>query len=210
MATKALAHKDAVMPPVSVSGDEGDEPLPGEQREEGVWYREPGTYAQSLAFIWEAWERIAAEYEANPGGFYESYHYLNEHPAFWHFTRGGGGGLPPDHVARLSHSDGLRACMDFDVVKADPETGGISEDASRNTAARVWFEFGKHDWPPEDHTWHDWRLDDGAATYEGAVILAARKVWENYGNDRRIVDSPDWNGGDWEPEAYHEIPPDRI
>jgi hypothetical protein len=197
-----LMHKHAVMPPLSVTGDDGDEDWEGGRFQEipgrdefSSYHRQPGDYAKYATTFWEEWERIAGEYEANPDGFYESYHYLNGHPAFWHF-RDYAGDLPADHIDLLEHSDGLRACIDISVVKANPETACIDDDEALNTATRVWFEFGKHGWPPEHDQWHDWTLDDGAETYEGAIVLAARKVWENYGNDRRIVDSPEWGSGD--------------
>jgi len=95
-------------------------------------------------------------------------------------------------VTRLEHGDGLRACADILVVRVCPATERIEDDEQQNTATRVWFEIGKHSWPPDDGTWHDWLLDGGAETYEGAIIKAARAVWEAYGNDRRIADSEEY------------------
>lgn len=170
----SLPHKDIAFPDLAVTDDDGGK--------------------AHVVHVRERWEETVAEYEANPDGFFESYHYLDGHPAFWRFLEGVSD-LPATHVVRLTDEDGLRACVDIQVVKVNPETGGIDDKEELNTATRVWFELGKHGWPPERHQWHDWTLDDGAETYEAAIVLAARKVWENYGNDRRIVDSPEWGNG---------------
>ena len=37
--------------------------------------------------------------------------------------------------------------------------------------------------------WHDPALDGGAVTYKQAIIGCARRVWQEYGNDRRVCDA---------------------
>ena len=66
------------------------------------------------------------------------------------------------------------SCLDVEVVKVDPSTGAIENDADRNTETRVWFETG-----PSGH--HDLSLNCGGKAYEEATIKLANRVMEKYG-----------------------------
>lgn len=53
--------------------------------------------------------------------FYTAYHFLLRHTIF---------------------EGDYHSCLDVEVVKVDPSTGAIENDADRNTETRVWFETG--------------------------------------------------------------------
>lgn len=65
------------------------------------------------------------------------------------------------------------SCLDVEVVKVDPSTGAIENDADRNTETRVWFETG-----PSGY--QDLSLNCGGKTYEEATIKLANRVMESY------------------------------
>jgi hypothetical protein len=76
------------------------------------------------------------------------------------------------------------------VVKVNPKTNSVVKDESKNTATRIWLEWGpiSLDEYYEEH-WgispvHDTRLDCGGKTFEEAVITLANLVIEYYGDYR--------------------------
>lgn len=178
------------------------------------------TYAEIWEIYCNEWADTVRRYETEPGDFFNAWHYLNGHPAFWYFRHGPADSDPLPlsqrlHVKNLVHdygiqhyitknpgfprSSGINRCISISVVKLNPENKHIEEEEHLNTKTEVWIELGKYSWPvefdPKDHntydnTWHDYRLDCGGPTMETAIIRAAHNVWEVYGNDRRICDGP--------------------
>lgn len=85
--------------------------------------------------------------------FYTAYHFLLRHAIF---------------------EGDYHGCLNVEVVKVDPSTKAIENDADRNTETRVWFETG-----PSGH--HDLSLNCGGKAYEEATIKLANRVMEKYG-----------------------------
>ena len=171
-----LPHKDIMLPEVDLSFD--DDP--------------PGHYAEywRLCFA-EAWAENVARYEENPDDAYAAWWYIDGHPAFWQFSQPRPDEYPPNHISRLEGEGAL--------TRGWPEIIPF-----RDEEGTVWgYEFGMRTLFREDlgggiaifDTCHDWELDGSARTYEGAIIEIAKKIWENYGNDRRVVDSEEWRKG---------------
>ena len=112
--------------------------------------------------------------------FHEAWRFLANHPMH-HDDKGF------DHFSQ---------CLDVMVVKVDPKTETCytgETQLHRNTATRVWLEFGP--WYKESELTendkanglgecasHDPRLDCGAPTYEEAIIRLANKTLAIYGN----------------------------
>lgn len=67
----------------------------------------------------------------------------------------------------------------------DPVTLTIEDDTSRNTKLQFWVECGGTCMPDEDNThantFHDWNLDCGGDTWEGAVEALYALVKKHYG-----------------------------
>lgn len=77
--------------------------------------------------------------------------------------------------------------LDIAVVKVDPATERIEDDATRNTSVRVWLEAGplnkdkSLDIGPMHIEWcHDPRLDCGGNSFEEATIRLAANVRKYY------------------------------
>lgn len=162
-------------------------------------------YASIQADRVKDWEQTVREYEAKPNEFYNAWHYLDAHPAFWRF-RGDDGMTPPEERItewNLCAEYGVHEAIHFMVTKVNPDTGR-REDNLPNTLTEVWAELGKTNWPgppepgdyickgeiyPRDHSYHDPTLDCDGPTMEAAVIAAAVAVHTHYGNDRRNCDA---------------------
>lgn len=119
--------------------------------------------------------------------FYEAWHWLHEHPAF--FAKGRLGPKYPH--SRFSE------CLNIYVVRVDPTTQCIEDDKSRNTKTEVWLKCGaiqdptpdsiKHNFATEEdlnygHPTHDFDLDCGGDTFEEAILKLANLVVEHYGD----------------------------
>jgi hypothetical protein len=136
----------------------------------------------------EEWRRRVLAFEANPD-FYNAWHYLHHHPLFWTF-----GGLAEDgpyiHERYLHAEHGFPECLSICPVKVNPATGEISPDPSLNTRLEIWYELSFTTWGARysDPRVHVYEADGGAATYEEAVIKAAKWVHKRYGNDRQEFD----------------------
>jgi hypothetical protein len=141
-----------------------------------------------------AWFETVHAFEANPGDFYNAWHYLNNHPVFWTFGEPRDGTVPEVHERNLQHEYGMLFGNGIEVTvhRVDPKTRSVSDDPARNTRTEVWYELSLTHWPTHEHyphRIHDYEGDGGAKTYEKAIVKAARKVHELYGNDRRILDA---------------------
>lgn len=155
-------------------------------------------HADCQGYRIEGWEKTVRDFEGNPGDFYNAWHYLDNHPAFWRF-RGVDKHEPPAdliHERRLMHDRRVTDSVDIDVVKVNPDSQRHEDDDIFNTATQVWIEMGKWSWPEEvtddPNTWerhyHDPDLDCGGDTLEEAIITAAIYLHTVYGNDRQICD----------------------
>ena len=199
-----LNHKDIEFPEVDLSGDEGSPEYEGEEfvaipdTNHARWIRPPQVSENYWKVVQDDWREIVTEYETSPDDFVTSWHYLNDHPIYWTFDQTyDNPEWPPNHMHRLRHLEGIAQCVDLMVAHVHPDTLLVDKDPAKNIATRVWYETGHRDLLPAEyeyghigqHQWHDWKLDGGAATVEAAIIELARKIWEKYGNDRRVADA---------------------
>jgi len=186
-----LPHKEIVLPEVDLSHDEGD----------GI-HLKPGHFAEYWRLCFkEAWTETVARYEASPGDVHAAYWYVDGHPAFWQFSQPANEEYPVNHISRLEAEGALvHLLRDGALRQGWPEIIPF-----RDEKGIAWgYEFGYRDLLPNDpsypgpefDTYHDYEFDGSASTYEEAVIEIAKKIWANYGNDRRVVDSKEWRKGD--------------
>lgn len=135
------------------------------------------------------WTLAVVAYEVSPRDFYAAYHFLELHPANQRRVFNGRS-IPPESYFEENHR--------IMVVKVDPKTGRIEtkkngkgkhpEDAKRNTATRVWIEWGP--WcDAEDIPSHDPRADTGGKTYEKAIVNLAHNVYALYGAAAKVADT---------------------
>lgn len=121
----------------------------------------------------------AHAYQANPESFYEAYRFLNLHPAFW-------------------------TCQDAEVhpyfwntdcgVRTFSQYVTLDEEGEGPPTHRVMLEAGVHYGPAYRETYHDWRLDTEADTFEEAYVELARLVNTVYdwaGEDRPAEEIPE-------------------
>jgi hypothetical protein len=160
--SQPLPHKEIEFPDVDASG-QGDNQVIHWQ-----WIR-------------NQWQQNAIRYESDPGSFCNSWHYLNCHPAFWRFMcPERNQRFSSNHVTYLQYDYGFGSgAIEVDVQGDDD----VVLEAGQNSLQRN--EHGIHE------QCHDYDLDTSASSYEEAVIILAWKVWERYGNDRRILEFPD-------------------
>lgn len=209
-----LPHKDYELPLVSLTHDEADPEWDGSvtgvsstpirDDGEGVyypWHRPPGVHSNYWSVVTDEWRKTVKAYEADPADFCNSYYYLDNHPAFWKFLAHPNDreGREPNHIMFLEHEYGVTRSLYLYPVRCNPQTHRVEEDSSLNTKTEIWYEIGPMDLLPDEHGycnhWHDYLLDGGADTYEQAIVEIARKVWEHYGNDRKIIETPEWKNG---------------
>lgn len=118
-----------------------------------------------VAPLHREWADIAEAYERAPGSLRHAWLYLGHHPAFWTISERVGG----FHVAT-----GAGWYQSIEL--------GVDEDNS------VWIEIQPALWPddpvPEEGEHH---LEVKAASYELAVLAAARLVHQHYRNDREFL-----------------------
>lgn len=138
------------------------------------------------------WQKVVADYVAQPTDFVNAWHYLDQHPAFWQFHPTD---LPVEqrfHERYLADTGGVKRCVDIMPVKVNPLTHRIDDDDNLNTQNEVWIEFGKYPLPSggddDDVSFHDYELDCGGPTMETAIIRAAHLVAVVYGHDRMVCD----------------------
>lgn len=196
-----MKHKDYVLPEADLSHDEGDPRWHAEGqttpifREDGTvlgyhWNGlEPGHYHEYWRLcVEEQWAQQVAAFEEDPDDVHAAYWYVDGHPAFWSFGRQRNNDYPVNHVSRLEH-EGALMYRSWPMIAPHRDEEGLI----------WWYEFGKQDLFPNEHgfhaSWHDSDLDGHAASYEAAVIEIAMKIWQHYGNDRKIVDGKKWEKG---------------
>jgi hypothetical protein len=164
--------------------------VPGDKRSSRLYY-------DLRLYLETGWHETVRAYEANPGSFYNAWHYLNEHPVYWKLERYGAGqadldALPLRHLKWLLHDYGFGSGgISMAVARVAPD-GRTSGDPALNTRTEVWLETGEFAWSAvsEHHVepgthYHNYKLDCGGGTYEEAVVKMARNVHRFYGNDRR-------------------------
>lgn len=190
-----LPHKPYVLPEVDLSGDEGDprwHESGGQQTsavmKDGkiVHYRwnglPPGHHKEYWRLcIVDHWASLVAKFESDPYDVHAAYWYIDNHPVFWQFgEKWGENDLPDNHISFLDHEGAM--------TRGWPEVTPHIDDNGLFWA----YEFGARMLYPDENGWrgsfHDWKLDGTAATYEIAVIDIAGKIHEHYGNSREVVD----------------------
>lgn len=213
------ARKDIIFPAVDTSHDEGD---PRWHEAGGssftpvyddsgyirhyLWNGlEPGNHARFWKeVIRDSWIETARKFEDDPEDIYRAWCYVDSHPAFWRFREpyAHQRDYPRNHVTFLQWEGTLRAGWpSIEPHKVNPDTGHAEYLSTLNTQLEWWYEFGPYMLHPGEHgelvPFHDTSLDGSAPTYEQAIVDIAGKMWEHYGNDRRIVDSESWqNSGE--------------
>lgn len=220
-----LPHKDYVLPEILLDPDEGSESWRKAQAASPPPDDEKGTFTPVYSpdgevhfYTWnglhpgfwhdywrdciaDPWAEIVAGYEAVPEDVRDAWLYVDCHPVFWRFWKDRDY-YPPLHIGNLKYEHSLaEGWPDITPHKVCPETNAIEDDDSLNTRLQWWYEFGPWSLYPGEHdrgpyATHDYHLDGGADTYDQAVLDIARKIHQNYGNDRQIVDSEKWRKGD--------------
>lgn len=193
-----LPHKPYLLPAVDLSHDDGDDRWheAGENAtavmKDGViiHYRwnglAPGHYAEYWRLcVVEHWAELVTRFESDPYDVYAAFWYIDNHPVFWSFRdKRESDDRPADHVSFLEHEGTM--------VRGWPEiTPHMDEDGL------FWaYEFGPRTLHADQDGYrgpvHDWKQDGNAVTYELAVIAIAGKIHQHYGNDRQVVDAPEW------------------
>lgn len=217
-------HKDYLLPEILLDPDEGSESWheaqaasPPPDDEEGTFTPIYSPDGEVRRYAWnglhpgfwhgywqtnilEAWKEIVLTYEAHPDDVRDAWLYLDCHPVFWRFEEKRRPGYPPLHIGNLKYEHNmLEGWPEITPHRVCPATNAIEDDESLNTRLQWWYEFGPWSLYPDGHgvhATHDYQLDGGSDTYEQAVLDVARKVWDNYGNDRQVVDSEEWRKGD--------------
>lgn len=156
-------------------------------------------YADLERYWARDWARAVAAYEKDPRDFYNAYYFLALHPANQRRAFNGRN-TPPEGSFDTNHS--------VMVVKVDPRTerietkrnpnwkkngkGKTPVDKKRNTATRVWIEWGP--WcEAENMPSHDPRVDTGGKTYEEAIVNLAHNVYVLYGSAASVSDTAKLN-----------------
>jgi len=103
--------------------------------------------------------------------FYEAWHWLHEHPAF--FAKGRLG--PKYPYSRFSE------CLNIYVVRVDPTTRCIEDDKSRNTKTEVWLKCGAIQDPTTDSIKHNFATEEDL-NYGHPTLKLANLVVEHYGD----------------------------
>lgn len=201
-------HKRWILPEVDLSHDGGDPdwhvfggtttPLFTEDWKIKCWRwngLQPGHYAEYWRLcIVDDWRLTVRAYERDPQNVHHAWQYVDRHPVFWQFDGNLHEGYPENHVTNLTYERQWgRGWPEITPHMVCPATDQIEDNRRLNTAVRWWYELGPRNLHRDEHGWlgcsHDTALDGGAATYELAVCEVALKIWENYGNDRRVVDA---------------------
>ena len=78
-----------------------------------------------------------------------------------------------------------------EVVKVNPVTNEIDDDATKNTKVQVWLECGTY--VETNGLIHDIDLDCGGDTFEEAIIELAKLVKKYYSDDGSKIDNKNNN-----------------
>lgn len=201
-----VEHKDIVLPDIDLSHDDGDESWHAAGGEDTTpivnadgdiklysWNGlGPGHYESYWQLcVVEEWDRLVENYEANPDDVHSAWWYVDHHPVFWNLKDRLHEDYPENHVSNLTHEGAWqRGWPEITPHKINPDTNRVEDDDDLNTEIQWWYELGPSDLTGFP-TSHDYELDGGGATYEECVIAIARKIHDNYGNDRRLIDQGD-------------------
>lgn len=127
---------------------------------------------EMLVEDYKTWVEVTdATYQKNPNSFYDAYHWLQQHPAFWTAPRQ----EKTENKLTWVTDHGLKS-MWMTVV----------EDKDK---IKVWLEHGSHvglesqHTTPYTHHYHDTRLDVTEETYEKAIIALAKNVNKYFATD---------------------------
>jgi hypothetical protein len=192
---KPLEHKQIDLPSIPWKMDKDEKRWHRKFNEEYLGAPKPTLLHLQLQEAREdAWRATVLAFEANPGDFYNAWKYLANHPVFWTFGPLRDGKPPLVHERTLQHEYGMtfEPGIEISVHRVDPKTGRASDDDALNTRTGVWWELSLTHWPTHANypvRIHDYAGDGGAKTYEKAVVKAAKRVHDLYGNDRRILDA---------------------
>lgn len=196
MKRKALKAKPIELPdiPCGMTGKEKKRHRKLGKQFGMTWRDSSQLYRDLQGYREDAWRETVRAFEANPGSFSNAWHYLNNHPVFWTFGDVRDGKHPEVRERNLQHEYGMTfGCgIEVTVNRVDPKTRRISDDPALNTRTEVWYEVALTHWPTDPHypiRIHDYECDGGAKTYEKAIVKAARKIHQRYGNDRQILDA---------------------
>lgn len=144
---------------------------------------EKTTWAQIQAIREDAWRSRVLAYEEDPEDFWVAWHWLNQHPLFYRFTKG----LHERYI--LDDRGILDGCVEVVPAKVNPETNRVSEDLTKNTKLEFWVEvFTAGSWGADCTTVHDFECDTGGDTYELAIVAVAKEIYKRHGNDRTALD----------------------
>jgi hypothetical protein len=180
MNAKPLEHKPIKLPTIPAETTEAEQQRFDKSLGDIFGPMESDHYAKMQLRREADWHDIARAFEESPDLF-NSYRFIDHHPVFWYLRTHPATPLvkPVFHEKNLEHSDGIRSGFEVTVMRTKDTASGIV----------IWCEFGlTHRWKKADGTGqrlHDYRLDSGGATYELAVIKAAKRLHDIYGNDRR-------------------------
>lgn len=130
----------------------------------------------------ERWLRLVLAYEADKDSFFDAWHWLNEHPVFYYFGE-------EAHERSLVSNQGVREGLEFMPTMVNPETRTVSDDDDLNTKVDIWVEVFPASLRIKGglHRFHDVSCDTGGSTYEEAVIMAAKLIYDEHGNDREAL-----------------------
>lgn len=149
----------------------------------------PTMYADLKKEREEGWTRLAERYEANPGSVYEAWHWLNNHPIFYYYTR-----EDRRHEKTLCDDRGVCEGLELMPMMVDKVTRKVVEPAETGEL-EIWVEV----FPASlsrgngDIRLHDHKVDTGASTYEEALVKVAALIYERHGHDRVRLDGL-WDG----------------
>jgi hypothetical protein len=148
-----------------------------------------GKYLYRDLWQWQRaeWDETVRAYETNPGSFYNAWHYLEAHPIYWRLMHAPEDASKPAHWRNVDDGWGVAFNVSMYVMRVHPETRKVTGDPALNTHTEIWLETGENGWP-DNSSYHNYRIDCVADTYEEAIIRMARRVHSHYGNDRRRCD----------------------
>ncbi|MCL2806772.1 MAG: hypothetical protein FWD27_01200 [Coriobacteriia bacterium] len=145
-----------------------------------------------LKWAWEEFQEIDAKWREN-AGFYNSWHWLDTHPAFWTRSYRYWSDDPKWQESMLWGWETEGYCQKIYVSAMQADDGRVAvalELGAHVSSCDKYLEMQKETIVVTDvyqEHYHDYRLDSFAPTYEEAIILAAKSVdrfFHTDGNER--------------------------